>query len=81
MPGPDRRRILVVDDDRAFRLSTAELLRQDGYEVAMAENGAEAVAALKAGHFDLMLLDLRMPGIAASIWSRCFAGEARAFLS
>jgi DNA-binding NtrC family response regulator len=54
--------ILVVDDDRAFRLSTAELLRQDGHEVFAAGDGTEAVEALKERHFDLMLLDLRMPG-------------------
>jgi DNA-binding NtrC family response regulator len=56
-------RLLLVDDDRAFRVSTSELLRQDGYEVEAVANGAEAVDALKAGPFDLMLLDLRMPGI------------------
>jgi DNA-binding response OmpR family regulator len=56
-------RILLVDDDRAFRLSTSELLRQDGYEVESVANGTEAVDAMKAGHFDIMLLDLRMPGI------------------
>jgi two-component system response regulator HydG len=59
----DRRRILVVDDDRAFRLSTAELLRQDGHDVVLASDGPEAVSALADGRFDLMLLDLRMPGI------------------
>jgi DNA-binding NtrC family response regulator len=56
-------RILLVDDDRTFRLSTSELLRQDGYEVESVANGTEAVDALKAGRFDIMLLDLRMPGI------------------
>jgi DNA-binding NtrC family response regulator len=56
-------RILLVDDDRAFRLSTAELLREDGHEVIEAENGAQAAQALQAGLFDLMLLDLRMPGL------------------
>lgn len=63
MYSSDRRRILVVDDDRVFRLSTAELLRQDGYEVVLAQDGPEAVGALGSSRFDLMLLDLRMPGI------------------
>lgn len=56
-------RVLVVDDDRAFRLSTAELLRQDGYEVEGAGGAAEAAEALAASSFDLVLLDLRMPGL------------------
>ena len=56
-------RILIVDDDRAFRLSTGELLRQDGHEVIAVAGGQEAVDALREVRFDLMLLDLRMPGI------------------
>ncbi|MDX1673283.1 MAG: sigma-54 dependent transcriptional regulator [Longimicrobiales bacterium] len=56
-------RILVVDDDRAFRLSTAELLRQDGHTVALAEDASAAAEALEGGRFDLVLLDLRMPGL------------------
>ena len=55
-------RILLVDDDRTFRLSTAALLRQDGHEVTAAAGGQEAVEALRSGPFDLLLLDLRMPG-------------------
>ena len=55
--------ILVVDDDRAFRVSTSALLRQDGYEVTAVGDGQEAVAALRQQRFDLMLLDLRLPGM------------------
>jgi DNA-binding NtrC family response regulator len=55
-------RILLVDDDRAFRVSTAALLRQDGHEVALAADGREAVEMLRDARFDLLLLDLRMPG-------------------
>jgi DNA-binding NtrC family response regulator len=54
--------ILIVDDDRAFRLSTAALLREDGYAVATAADGTEAVQLLQQQHFDLMLLDVRLPG-------------------
>lgn len=57
-----RSRLLLVDDDRAFRLSTAELLRQDGYEVTLAADGQEAAEAVRNAAFDLILLDLRMPG-------------------
>ena len=56
-------RILIVDDDRAFRVSTSELLRQEGYDVRSVANGQEAVDALRAANFDIMLLDLRMPGL------------------
>jgi len=56
-------RILIVDDDRAFRLSTAALLRADGYEVDGAADGAEAAESLRAKKYDLVLLDMRMPGV------------------
>ena len=56
-------RLLVVDDDAAFRFSTAELLRADGYEVDGARDGREAVDRLGERAYDLLLVDLRMPGI------------------
>lgn len=56
-------RLLLVDDDRTFRLSTAALLRQDGHEVVEAPDGAVAVETLRTEHFDLILLDMRMPGL------------------
>jgi len=59
----ERARVLVVDDDRTFRLSTAELLRQEGHEVEAAADVREAVARLEEAPFDLMLLDVRMPGM------------------
>jgi len=59
----DRARLLVVDDDRTFRLSTAELLRQEGHEVEVAADVEEAVSKLQGSSFDLLLLDLRMPGM------------------
>ena len=63
MNDPRPARILVVDDDRAFRISTAELLRQDGYEVAMAAGAAEAGERIKEAAVDLVLLDVRMPAM------------------
>src|SRR5256885_468090 len=56
-------KILIVDDDRAFRLSTAALLRADGYDVDCVADGAAAAEALRAERHDLVVLDLRMPGV------------------
>jgi DNA-binding NtrC family response regulator len=55
--------ILVVDDDRAFRVSTSTLLRQEGHRVLEAANGKEAVEVLREEQVDLILADLRMPGV------------------
>lgn len=55
-------RILLVDDDRAFRVTTSALLRDDGYVVELAADGQEAVERLREARFDLVILDLRMPG-------------------
>jgi DNA-binding NtrC family response regulator len=57
----ERHQILIIDDDLAFRLSTAELLRQDGHLVETAGSGSEALAILTERKFDLILVDLRMP--------------------
>jgi len=54
--------VLVIDDDRTFRLSVAELLRHDNYDVVVAESAQAGVEALQSGPVDLILLDFRMPG-------------------
>jgi DNA-binding response OmpR family regulator len=56
-------RILVVDDEETMRRSLAELLRLEGYQVQAVASGEAAVEALRADGFDLMLLDLKMPGM------------------
>jgi DNA-binding NtrC family response regulator len=58
-----RGRLLVVDDDATFRATTAALLREDGHDVSTAGNAEEAMHALRASGCDLLILDLRMPGI------------------
>ncbi|HUE95226.1 MAG TPA: response regulator, partial [Longimicrobiaceae bacterium] len=55
------KRILLVDDDKAFRISTSALLRLDGYDVTAVEDGRQAVQSLRENRYDLMLLDLRLP--------------------
>jgi DNA-binding NtrC family response regulator len=58
----DRPRILIIDDDRAFRVGTGALLADDGYEVDAAGSGDEGLARLTTGGYELVLLDLKMAG-------------------
>jgi len=55
------KRVLVVDDDQGLRETVSLALRTDLYEVAQAQDGAEAVLKVKAGGYDLVLLDVNMP--------------------
>ena len=54
-------RILVVDDEPSMRQMLAIVLKREGYDVALAENGRSAVAALERGSFDLLISDIKMP--------------------
>jgi two-component system response regulator PilR (NtrC family) len=54
-------RILVVDDERSMRELLAIVLRREGYDVMLAENGREAVGALEKGPVDLLISDIKMP--------------------
>ncbi len=55
--------LLVVDDDPANREMLGRRLRKSGYDVILAENGLQAIRLLRAQSFDLVLLDLIMPGL------------------
>ena len=54
--------ILVVDDDPEMRELLLDVLGNEGYEVAEAKDGTEAVLALRAREFDIILMDKNMPG-------------------
>jgi two-component system response regulator AtoC len=54
---------LIVDDDRSIRRTLEKLLQADGYEVATAADGVQALEALRAGSIDVVLLDLGLPSI------------------
>ena len=56
-------RILVVDDDAAVQGTIRLLLENAGHHVATADNGRKGVALCEAGDFDLLFLDLFMPGM------------------
>jgi two-component system, NtrC family, response regulator PilR len=59
----DSARILVVDDERSMREMLAILLKREGHEVAVAENGRSAIQLLDSRAFDLIVSDARMPDI------------------
>lgn len=54
-------RILIVDDDDTIRDSLAAILKQEGYEVDTAEDGAQAIRKATNRAFDLALVDVRLP--------------------
>jgi two-component system, NtrC family, response regulator AtoC len=54
-------RIIVCDDDAGMRETLQAVLTDDGYDVCVAANGADALAQLHKQPFQVMLLDLRMP--------------------
>ena len=56
-------RILVVDDERSMREMLAILLKREGHDVAVAENGRAAIDLLNQRPFDLVVSDARMPDI------------------
>jgi CheY-like chemotaxis protein len=60
---PRLRRLLVVEDDPVEQLSIAELLGYDDIEIVAAGTGREALQRLRAGEYDCVVLDLKLPDI------------------
>ena len=58
-----KKQILIVDDDRAILQSCRNILTDEGHEVEIATSGASGLELLKQRPFDLMLVDLKMPGM------------------
>src|SRR6188474_561955 len=54
-------RVLVVDDERSMRELLSIVLRRDGYEVLIAEDGAAGLELLKRERVDILITDIRMP--------------------
>lgn len=55
--------ILVIDDDEGVRDAFLLALEEEGYDIALAENGEEGLLMAEATRPDLVFLDIRMPGI------------------
>jgi DNA-binding NarL/FixJ family response regulator len=58
-----RERLLVVDDDPGLLLAVSDTLREEGYEVETARRGAEAMVRVAESLPDLIISDIRMPGM------------------
>jgi two-component system, NtrC family, response regulator HydG len=58
-----RTNILLVDDNEDFLDSTKDVLEVEGYRVVTASNGEDAIALAGSQHFNLILMDIKMPGI------------------
>lgn len=56
-------RILLIDDEAIALANLSHVLKREGYAVTACKDGAEGLAALRRGDFDLVLTDLRMPGV------------------
>ena len=56
-------KILVVDDEKVIREGCSDVLSPEGFEVVLAENGEQGLEMIEKVHFDVVLLDLMMPGI------------------
>jgi len=56
-------RILVIDDERSIRNTLKDILEYEKYSVDLAEDGIKALDKIKAGTYDMILCDIKMPGM------------------
>jgi two-component system response regulator HydG len=76
-------RALIVDDDRDHGESIAEILETRGHAVAIAYSGEEAVDCFRAGDFDIVLMDVKLPrmnGVEAFHACRAIRPSARVMM-
>lgn len=59
----DTPQILIVEDDEAMREFLAQAISRSGYYVEAVPDGTEALRRVEDGNFDLLLTDIRMPGL------------------
>lgn len=60
---PERSSILIVDDELSVRDSLSKWFREDGFRVGSAENAGKALTLMNDGPWDVILLDIKMPGM------------------
>jgi DNA-binding NtrC family response regulator len=72
-------RLLVIDDEKNIRNGLAESLQEDGYEVVCAENGDEGWKRFSGGDIDLVITDLKMPGLSGDELLKRILAQAPGF--
>jgi len=60
---PEKKQVLIVDDEPNLRKILAAQLSRDGYDVMTAEDGEQGLAMLREHHIDLVVTDLKMPKV------------------
>ena len=61
--GNDKKRILVIEDDQEMRSLLKDFFEEEGFEIHSVSNGSEAFRILVRELFDLVITDIRMPGL------------------
>lgn len=61
--GTAGKKILMIDDDEEICEEMSEILRDEGYDVSLIFNGLEGMRLLEQNRYDLVLLDLKIPGM------------------
>ncbi len=56
-------KVLLAEDEKRMNRALCEILRQEGYEVTPVDNGADALLEIESGIYDLIVLDVMMPGM------------------
>jgi chemosensory pili system protein ChpA (sensor histidine kinase/response regulator) len=77
LPARPRPRVLVVDDSLTVRKITTRLLQREGYKVATAKDGADALEQLRADVPDAILLDIEMPRMDGFEFTRTIKRDPR----
>ncbi len=72
----DAAHLLIVDDDRRIRALLQRFLSEHGYRISVAENAADARAQLRNLAFDLLVLDVMMPGESGLDFARSLRSES-----
>ncbi|RYG75651.1 response regulator, partial [bacterium] len=59
-------KVLIVEDEASYSEALSYVLRKEGYDVAVAETGPDALTAFERGGADIVLLDLMLPGLSGT---------------